>query len=58
MTAVLPPAGICTVISVATALMLLWLIPGLFRLAKALEKDRVEKVMLDSLGGALKVRGP
>ena len=34
--------------------MLLWLIPGLFRLAKALEKDRVEKLMLDNLGGALK----
>ena len=34
--------------------MLLWLIPGLFQLAKALERDRVQKLMLDNLAGALK----
>ena len=41
-------------ISVATAVALLWLIPGMFMIARALEKDRAEKLMLDDLNGSLK----
>ena len=45
--------GICTVISVATAVMMLWLVPELFKLAKALEAERCEKLLLESFQATL-----
>ena len=45
--------GLCTVISVATAIMMLWLIPELFKLAKALEAERCEKLLLESFQATL-----
>ena len=52
--------GICTVISLMTAIMLLWLIPGMFKLARSLEKERTDRLMLESLRAALReaVEGP
>lgn len=52
-TAVPIVTAICTVISVLTAFMLLWLIPGVFKLAKALEQERVERLMLENFQGTL-----
>lgn len=45
--------GLCTVISVATAIMMLWLIPELFKLAKALEAERCERLLLESFQATL-----
>lgn len=52
--------GLCSVISVLTALMMLWLVPELFKLAKALETERSEKLMLDNFQATLRdaVDGP
>lgn len=43
-----------------TAIMLLWLIPGMFKLARSLEKERTDRMMLESLRAALReaVEGP
>ena len=41
------------VISVASAAVLLYLIPGLFLLARTLEKDRAEREALEDLNGTL-----
>jgi hypothetical protein len=51
---------VCSIISVLTALMLIWLIPGVFILAKTLEKERVERIMLENFQASLKeaVEGP
>ena len=46
-------AGACMVISVASAAVLLYLIPGLFLLARTLEKDRAEREALEDLNGTL-----
>ncbi len=45
--------GICAIISIATAVMMLWLIPELFKLAKALEAERCEKLLLESFQATL-----
>lgn len=45
--------AICTVISVLTAVMLLWLIPGVFKLAKKLEEERTEKMAMETFEAAL-----
>lgn len=52
--------GLCTVISVLTAIMMLWLIPELFKLAKALETERCENIMLERFQATLRdaVEGP
>ena len=52
--------GLCGVISVLTAVMLLWLIPELFKLAKSLETERSERLMLENFQATLKdaVEGP
>lgn len=59
-TAVPIVTGICTVISLLTAILLLWLIPEVFILAKSLEKERTNKLLLESFQAALReaVEGP
>jgi len=46
--------GLCMVISVLTAVIMLWLIPELFKLAKALETERCEKMLLDNFNATLR----
>jgi hypothetical protein len=46
--------AVCTIISVLTALMLLWLIPGLFKLAQKLEDERAEKIKLETFQAQLR----
>ncbi len=46
--------GLCMVISVLTAVIMLWLIPELFKLAKALETERCEKLLLDNFNATLR----
>lgn len=52
-TAVPIVTAICTIISVLTAFMLLWLIPGVFKLAKSLEQERAERMLLEAFQATL-----